>query len=165
MVEPLPSFLEGVDVDVPKPGVGIPGQGVDFARDGHAGFRVRREVRDINAVRLEEFVQGLRQADEIADLGGMHDGDIGHVPRGEASCQLLVVRSPLDDLRLDDDVVLVGRVEHVHQRGDHAALAARLRQIGVGSVVGIAGPEETGQCDLGLLLRQSSRGRGCQQET
>jgi hypothetical protein len=69
------------------------------------------------------------------------DGDdIGRIACGKLRRQLVIAR-PLDRRDGDMHVRIVG-VELVDQRGDDAALADGLADIGVGAEVGVAGAEE-----------------------
>jgi hypothetical protein len=93
--------------------------------------------------------------------------DIGSIARGELRRELVVAR-PFNRGDTDLDIRIVG-VELVDQRGDDAAFADGLADIGVGAEIGVAGAEEALDRQFGGRECRSgdhhrARGHGCKKQ-
>ena len=139
---------------MPQPRPRILRQGVGLAAKTGAARGVFGEIGRVDADRLEAVVERFDElaGDKVAEHRFVHHGDGRYILGDDAGGQLVIVGAPFGGLRLDDDVVLVGGVELVGQRGDDAAFAARLGDIDDLAVVGIAGAKEALEGDFCLLL-------------
>ena len=120
--------------------------GADPARDELGNQRLL--VDDLAAGRVDETCAvakqceptGVDQAGGIASQRSMDRDDVGSIARRKLRGQLVIAR-PFHGGDVDVHIGIVG-VEPVDQRGDDAAFANGLGDIGVAAEIGIAGTEK-----------------------